>query len=301
WNNRPAANHQCTRDITWAPTLKGFADQNKLPYAQLICQHKVGDVVGGKGGSDKKYNGCPVEGKQACEDRLGKNNPDCNKGQNLLTEGVCIGGPNTGIYCGANSECPKGYCDMTGSPCYKTWWDTCDFYEDGPLTTYFRYAPFLGASEPVHMVWGTFSRSVHQAINAAASSLPTPLSSLLPSKKFSAIVSTDKQIVEIDATTVTTKDCTPMHCKFWHIADLDPTSGLINVKNNLLEGREGVTAGVALYEYYFQGTKPPPQKYCVCNNCTPPGAVLKWCDNELDCPVGSCKSISSQDWSHVNF
>ncbi len=288
YTNRPAANNQCVRDVTW--TLPGFADLTKLPNANLICLHAAGDKVGGF--NDPYWNGCPVEGRNKCIQAHGGQNPNgmCTKG--IQTGGICQGGTNNGNACaqpGNNSDCPGGgSCTV---PCDREWWDTCKFYKEGPLTTYFRYSAYTGNS-PVQLYWGYWQKSIHSVLNGNSGNL----SSHLTTNGYRAVISTDAQLVDVNAANASS--CSnAKDCKFWSIGEVNPTTGGIVVKNALASGRPD---GIATYEYSFQGTNMG--SYCIAN-----GTWYRSCSTNADCsaiPGASCVPYDSAEypaWSQANY
>lgn len=288
--NRPAANNQCARDITW--NLPGFSDMTKLPNGNLVCLHKAGDKVGGF--NDPYWNGCPVEGRNKCLQANEGQNPNgiCTKG--IVGGGICKGGANNGEQCaqpGNNAGCPGGSCTV---PCEKEWWDTCSFYKEGPLTTYFRYSAYTGTS-PAKLYWGYWSKSIHPILNGNSLNL----NSHLTNRGYRAVVSTDTQLVEVRGADA--QSCAnAKDCKFWDIGEINPSTGFVKVNNKLMSGRP---EGVATYQYSFQGTNM--NKYCVAGN-----TWYKHCSTNADCsaiPGASCVDYDPDDttqyraWSQANY
>ncbi|MFA5935876.1 MAG: Ig-like domain-containing protein [Patescibacteria group bacterium] len=297
YSNRPATNNQCVRDVTWRGSLKGYTDLEKLPHSYLVCLHKAGDKVGGY--NDPYWNGCPVEGRSKCLQANNGENPNgiCTKG---ITDspGICKGGTLNGATCpNVGSACGSG--GMCNLPCEKEWWDTCDFYKDGPLTTYVRYSAFSGSLDPIRLYWGFWNRSIHSVLNSSGG---TTLSSHLNNRGYRAVISTDSQIVELNAANATqscgsggTKDC-----KFWDIAWLDPTNATLQINNSLKNSRP---TGISTYEYSFQGTNMG--KYCIAGS-----TMYRSCSTNADCsgiPSATCVTYESSDtaqyqqWSRANY
>ena len=291
WTSGPTADgHMCARDITWR--IPGYTDLNMLPYSYEICLHKAGDLSCGN--ANDAVNGCPVEGRDKCI-AAGGDPAACTKGTAFSS---CTNpGPHAQDLCSSDADCDGGTCQ--GLMCNFESWDTCWFYNTGPLTTYFRYAAFNGAVEPIRMFWGYWNKSVNPILNAGGNALLTHLQG----NKYHVVVSTDQHVYEISAQDIT-QNC-GKDCKFWHIADLNPTTGDVSLRNELL-GQRGEpngtptaasTAGLACYEYQFQGLSA--SKYCVDSN----GALIKQCSTQADCPsgTGTCQAVDTVTAAKANY
>ncbi len=297
YDNRPASLHQCSRDVTWSGELTGHPDLGRLPYAQNICLHKAGDFVDGFGPPDDVENGCPVEGRDACL----QNNPGdfqkCSKGVQFST---CNGGIQNGQFCdspGAQIECANGGGTCSEIPCQRTWWDTCSFYEDGPLTTYFRYAPYAGSVEPIHMYWGHWSKNIYSQLNNSVNVLLNHLQG----NDYHAVISTDSQFVTLSADNLNSTNCGG-DCKFWHLGDIDLITGSVMLENDLVSGRPD---GVATYQYHFQGN------YSNAYYCMQGDTLYYRCNDggqtsNSECqasfgPGASCNIPNYVQWSRANW
>ncbi|MCR4278839.1 MAG: Ig-like domain-containing protein [bacterium] len=333
YNARPASNHQCSRDITWAPQTQGNPDISQLPYAWNYCPHQVGEKVQFVSNT---WNGCPVEGNTACLAN-GGSVQECQKGVTISScstagQKKCAGGYKAKQVCITNQDCifpanppqpekngicttapslcggetEKSACLTTGGscspvPCQKTWWDSCEFYQKGPLTTYVRYAPFSGSTEPIHMMWDYWIQSVYPQLNGSI--FNKDMKPFLQEAGFSAVISTDKQFVTITAQDVKT-DCKKENCKFWYIGDVNVTNGEITILNMLHEGRP---AGTALYESQFKGTN---QKV---NYCMSQNELYYQCKGIAQKDITYCKSLfgasatcekeppNYAQWSRANY
>ena len=324
--------HHCARDITWSDTLRGRSKVEEFPYAQNICLHNAGDKVDGYGAPLNFYNGCPVEGRAACEKRLGKVwDPECQKGiqseQFSIFECIKDDGTSTGQTCLNNNDCSTGRC---WELCGKTFWDTCDFYSSGPLTTYFRYSPYGGQNEPIRMLWNYWGKSIYPDFNLKSPLLATHLkykegvqvgkAIMNLGQDYSAVISTSKQLFDIKAQDIMKFSCdNEKDCKYWHIADLNPKDGTVALINILRDERVDETGAVAAYEYSFQGVhwsdvNPLPNgdgkndiQYCVKGKTL--YEVCKWDEGQNKyvpgerCKKinGSCENVGYKPWSKANF
>ncbi|MFH1838679.1 MAG: hypothetical protein ABH820_00075, partial [Patescibacteria group bacterium] len=328
YDERPGEIHQCARDITWSNVLKGQSNLNKFPYAQTICLHNAGDKVGGYGPLMSFYNGCPVEGKEDCLKRLGPKltlaeYAFCQQGiQTDITISSCVGGSDSGKNCTKNSDCTSGFCWST---CDKTFWDTCDFYTSGPLTTYFRYSPYGNQNQPIRMLWGlwdsksTYTKSIYPEFNDTKNLLETHLKLTGVGKYsvgqgYSAVVSTNSKLFEIDAKDLKSA-CgdpnSPKDCKFWHIADLNPKDGAVKLQNVLREGRKDETVGTASYEWSFQGVHWWDANKDDTNDilyCAKGDELYHVCDKDFTndkCKAkfdgAKCQGVKYIPWSKANF
>jgi cysteine-rich repeat protein len=242
--NRPAVNYQCARDVTHRFDMDGFANLSELPYAQAICLHRPGEKANGYGYPEDYKNGCPVEGRVKCLASKGGVDPtgECSKG--VLSGGLCYKGSKHEQACQTNADCPGGgTCKV---PCEFELWDTCRFYKGGPLTTYFRYAPMNGAQDPIHMYWNMWSKNIYPFFNVNSGNLKDHL----VSKGFHAVVSTNSQLVSLNGSEATSC-ANAKDCKFWDIAELNPTTGALQAKNSLVAGRPN---GIASYQNDFYGS-----------------------------------------------
>ncbi|MFH1973015.1 MAG: hypothetical protein ABIK13_00180 [Patescibacteria group bacterium] len=306
WDRRPTSDgHQCARDVMWR--LPGYADLNKLPYAKAICLHQAGDFSCGN--SNDAVNNCPVEGALKCLERKNYDDPngECTKG--IVFYGCSVGESDSGL-CEKNADCgPGGVC--TPAPCQFEGWETCWYYNKGPLTTYFRYAAMSGATEPIRMFWGLWGKSVHPELNSGSNDLMNNLKN----RKYHVVVSTDQRVVEFRAEDLA-QSC-GKDCKFWHIADLDATTGDITIRNTLRSQRrvENFTEAISAHSYHFQNIKPG-VKYCARDVGTvdPDTSdivykLYKQCTAQTDCvdvngaplPNTTCMTVNYISWVRANF
>lgn len=262
YGNRPTASgSQCVRDVTFPYTLKGSTNLGVLPNAYYICLHKAGDTVQGYGDGVSAPNNCPVEGRDKCLIAHPGDLARCNRGQ-----------------------------PASNPVCAQEWWGTCNFYSEGPLTTYFRYSAYSGAVDPIRLYWGDWGVNSHSELNNFAD---TRLLNLLKSKKYRAVISTDTQLIELSANDI--QQSCGKDCKFWNIASVNPTDGGVQITNTLQSGRPD---GVATYEYSFQGVNPPPAKLCMKN-----GVLYNGCNTQADCSVAgtTCQTPTVQQWSQATY
>ncbi|MFH1077771.1 MAG: carboxypeptidase-like regulatory domain-containing protein [Patescibacteria group bacterium] len=287
WDKRPTADHRCARDVTHTSELRGSSDLNVLPYANLTCPHRPGDMVSAQVGIADAESGCPVEGCAAClasqadsdtpkkcgslsdwdED---ENTPKTYKCDAMLEfDGACTAG-DLNAPCSSDADCStddvEGVCDLT-DPCPNQYWETCNFVNKGPLVTYFRYSAFTGAVEPIRMMFDSKGgagddKYIWTNLNGSVNFVKDTMQS----KDYAAVVSTDQRIVYLEADDLIL-NCEAGNCKFWHLADLDATTGNIFVKNELIQERKGPSEGVAVYHTVFNGgsyneNSTNPTKYC---------------------------------------
>lgn len=258
--NRPASTQQCARDITWSSGTRGNLDVSQLPYAYLLCLHNAGEKVGGYADDyGEQVNNCPIEGRDACLQANPGDYAKCSKG---LSQAMAL-------------AMNKPW------PCEKVWWDNCDFYKEGPLTTYFRYSAFGYAQEPLRMYW---DYQIGKSIHALNNDKTNALKNRLLSSEYKAVISTDKQILEVDSKNSKEVDSKNSKegkcggdCKFWYIADLYSGDGSVIVKNELKDLRPN---GIAVYEHGFDGFWRN-GKYCA--NPNDASYMYKVCNSDDDC------------------
>lgn len=261
YSTRPAVGHECVRDVTFPYTLKGSTNLNVLPNAYYVCLHKAGDTVQGYGDGVSAPNNCPVEGRDKCLQAHPGDLARCNRGQP------------------ANNDV-----------CAQDWWGTCNFYSDGPLTTYFRYSAYAGSPDPIRMYWGDWGVKAHSELNTSPA---TTLLTRLQGKKYRAVISTDTQLIEVSANDL--QQSCGKDCKFWNIGTVNSTDGSVQVVNSLTAGRP---EGIATYEYSFQGVNPPPSKFCMKN-----GELYNGCTTQSECTVAgtTCQTPTGQQWSQATY
>lgn len=338
YDQRPTVNHQCSRDITWTPRLSGSPDIGKLPYGFSSCPHQIGDKVAYV---SPEWDGCPVEGRDVClannpgdyekcskgvfptsekcvggpnNEQSCTSNSACNPGVKCdkptpqIQQKVCIGGTKDGNICQSVDECVQYQCVEETLPCKKTWWNSCEFYQTGPLVTYVRYAAFANSAQPITMMWNQFFRSIYSELNSPITGLNVSMESYVKALGYRAIVLTDKQFAEFRADQVASAcgNGGAKDCKFWHIADINPTTGTITAKNVLIGGRP---AGVAAYEPDFKGDYQDLADYmCLkddalyyrCSKTSPTPAEQSACQSKFG-GSASCKKSTWVPWSRANY
>ncbi|MEO5928079.1 MAG: Ig-like domain-containing protein [Patescibacteria group bacterium] len=262
YDSRPASVapelKQCVRDVTFRTTLKGNTDLSVLPNAYYVCLHKAGETIQGFGDWVSAPNNCPVEGRDKCLQAHPGDLARCNRGQ------------------------------PAGDPaCAKEWWNSCDVYSNGPLTTYLRYSAYTGSVDPIRLYWGNWDKSAHPELNVGVNALLNRLQE----NKYRAVVSTDTQLIELSAKNV--QQSCGKDCKFWNIASINPTDGSVQAFNSLVSGRP---EGVAMYDFILQDA--PPAKFCMKS-----GELYNRCNSQTDCTVANtvCQSPTDVEWSRVTY
>lgn len=288
--DRPAENNQCVRDVSWRDGLKGHSDLTKFPFAQLTCLHSAGERTGGW--ADEAYNGCPIEGIEACLAQNPGKYAYCNVSEQEA------GKKNLVCFEENPDDCKE--VQEQKSPCWEPQWDICSNYNNGPLTLYVNYAAFAGSVEPLRFMYDDFDKSIYPAFNQDSENL----ASRLFQNKFSAYVSTEKELIRIEGNQVSggNKDA-----KFWHIVDLDPNNAKVSIKNKLKDLRP---EGAAVYQRAFSGAgaqiddyhcKKGNTLYFVCSD--PPTQTQK---DKCSKVGGTCVKLSGKGddyilWSRANY
>jgi hypothetical protein len=131
----------CARDVNWRS--EGTRNpEAEAPFARLYCIHRAGEKTGGS--SYSWYNGCPIEGTDACM-------------QNCTQGAACKD------LCGLGSKNiePAGYPNAGKAVCSPDpAWENCFFVQYPPITSYVNIAQMSDAGEPVRFVFnGTWSWS----------------------------------------------------------------------------------------------------------------------------------------------
>ncbi|MCI0479932.1 hypothetical protein L0Y59_05295, partial [Candidatus Uhrbacteria bacterium] len=238
---------------------------------------------------------------------------DCSLGYCISR---CAGGPKAGQLCSSNTDCSDTTGTCGGLTCPNQYWETCIFVNDGPLVTYLRYSAFSGATEPLRMMFDSKGiagedKSVWPQLNV--NNPPNSIMTILQDNDYAAVVSTEERVVYLRADDLV-KLCDDKDCKFWHLADLDPTTGSLTVHNALIQERKEPTEGVAAYDsnrgfnggWYTDGTK-----YCSINlGPDPQGSgvdlyeLYRKCSSNEDCtrvPGSVCQAVNTVSYERATY